>query len=222
LAIFRTSLLGSPNIGVYALATNGFTIVPPQTTEGKAKRLRECLRGEVVRSTVGGTRLIGVLGVANSNGVVLPHFAADEEVETIRAALHVNVERVEGRVTAFGNLVLVNDHGGVVSGILAEEKNVLRRVGNVLGVELVVGEVAGLPYVGAAAVATNRGVLAHPLLSEGERSLLEDVLKVHVEVGTINGGCPTVASGVLANDYGAVIGSLTTGPEIMMLSSVFE
>lgn len=215
-------MLGSPNVGVYALATNNYVIVPPQTTDGKVKMFRECLRGEVVRSTVGGTRLIGVLGVGNSNGVVLPHFAADEEMNAIKDALHVNVERVEGRVTAFGNLVLVNDRGGIVSGILAEEKDVLRRVGEVLGVELVVGEVAGLPYVGAAAVATNRGVLVHPLLSEGERGLLEDVLKVRVDVGTVNGGCPTVASGVLANDYGAVIGSLTTGPEIMMVSNVFE
>lgn len=216
-------MLGSPNVGVYALATNGFTLVPPQTTEGKAKRLRENLRGEVVRCTVGGTRLIGVLGAANSNGIVLPHMASDGEVEALRGALHgVNVERVEGRVTAFGNLVLANDRGGIVSGLLAEEKDVLRRVADVLGVELVVGEVANLPYVGAAAVATNRGILAHPLLSEAERGLLEEVLKAHVEVGTVNGGCPIVASGLLANDCGAVIGSLTTGPEIMMVSSVFE
>lgn len=214
--------MGSPNVGIYALTTNSFTIVPPQTTEGKAKRLKECLRSEVVRSTVGGTRLIGVLGAANSNGVVLPHLAADEEVAAIRSALRVNVERIESKVTAFGNLILANDRGGVVSGILAAEEGVLERVREVLDVELVVGEVAGLPYVGAAAVATNRGVLAHPLLKDEERELLNDVLKVPVDVGTINGGCPFVAAGILANDNGAVIGNLATGPEIMIISTMFE
>lgn len=222
MAIYRTSILGSPNIGIYALTTNNYAIVPSQTTEGKAKRLKEYLKGEIIRTTISGTRLIGVLGAANSNGIVLPHFASDEEVEAIKAALPVNVERIESKITAFGNLILVNDSGGIVSEILAQEKEVLKKIEEVLNVELVPGEIAGLPYVGAAAVATNRGVLAHPMLKDEERELLKDVLKTHVDVGTINGGCPSVASGILANDHGVVIGSLATGPEILIISNVFE
>ena len=45
-----------------------------------------------------------------------------------------------------------------------------------MGVEAVPGEIAGLPYVGSLAVATNKGVVAHPLLKDSERKLLEDVL----------------------------------------------
>ena len=222
MAIFRTSLLGSPNVGIYALTADEFVLVPVQTTEAKAKRLGEVLGGKVVRTSVGGTRLIGVLAVANSNGIVLPHFTADEEVKELREVLHVNVERVECRATAFGNLVLANDRGGIVSNILAAEGEALRRVKDVLGVELVAGEVAGLPYVGAAAVASSKGVLAHPLLRESERKVLEDVLGVQTDVGTINGGCPFMGSGVLASGSGVVIGSLATGPEILAISNVLE
>jgi len=216
------SLLGTPNIGVYALTTNNYTIVPSQTSEGKVRRLRECLKGEVIRVNVGGTRLIGVLAAANSNGIVLPHFTSDEEIMAIEAALPVNVERVESRLTALGNLVLVNDSGGIVSEILLKEREALRKIEEALDVELVPGEIAGLPYVGSVAVATNRGVLAHPMLRDEERGLLREALKVHIDVGTINGGCPFVASGILANDRGVVIGDLTTGPEILMISNVLE
>ena len=40
-----------------------------------------------------------------------------------------------------------------------------------LGVEVFQGEIAGLPSVGSLAVATNKGVLAHPLLKEEEKKL---------------------------------------------------
>ena len=65
-------------------------------------------------------------------------------------------------------------------------------------------------------------MLAHPLLQDQERDLIEDVLKVPVDVGTINGGVPFVASGLLANDFGVLIGPPTKGPEIVIISNLFE
>ena len=216
------SLLGTPNIGIYALTTNGYTIVPPETSEGQARKLHEFLKGEIIRTCICGTRLIGVFGVANSNGIVLPSFVSDEEIKAIKAILPVNVGRIESRITAFGNLVLVNDSGGIVSEVLLKEEGLLNRIKDFLDVELVLGEVAGLQCIGSAAVVTNRGVLAHPMLSDEERELLKDVLKVNVEVGTINQGCPLVASGILANDHGVVVGGLTTGPETVIISNALE
>jgi translation initiation factor 6 len=222
LAIIRLNLLGSPNIGVYALTTNSYTIVPVKTSKFKIKRFRECLKGKIIPTTVGGTRLIGVLAAANSNGIVLPNFALDEEIRTMEAVLDVNVVRVRSKVNAFGNLILVNDYGGVVGKNLMREKTAVQKIEDTLGVEIVQGEIAGLPYVGSLAAATNTGVLAHPMLRDGEHKVLEDVLKVHVDFGTVNGGSPFVSSGILVNDYGTIIGNLTTGPEIMAITNLFE
>lgn len=216
------NLLGTPNIGVYALTTNDYAIVPQDTTERKARIIEACLQGQIIRINIGGTRLSGVLSAANSKGIVLPKFASDEDIRTIKSVLSVNVGRIESRITAFGNLVLANDRGGIVSKILAKEKTVLKKVEDILDVELIPGEIAGLPYVGSLAVATNKGVLAHPMLKDEERELLQQMLKVRIDVGTTNGGCPFVASGILANDNGVLIGNLTTGPEILMISNVLE
>ena len=82
--------------------------------------------------------------------------------------------------------------------------------------------IAGLPYVGSLATATNKGVLAHPMLKEGERKVLEDALKVPVDVGTVNCGIPYVDTGLLGNSSGAVTGLLTTGPEMFIIGQALD
>ncbi|MFH0748606.1 MAG: translation initiation factor IF-6 [Candidatus Bathyarchaeota archaeon] len=215
-------ILGTPNIGIYALTTNNYTIVPPTISQGSAKRLKEYLMGEIIRTCIYGTRLTGIFGVANSNGIVLPYFVSDDEVMAMRTVLPVNVGRIRSKITAFGNLILVNDKGGIVSEILLEEKGLLGKIKEILDVELVPGEIAGLQSVGSVAVTTNKGALVHPMLRDEERKLLKEVLKVNVDVGTINGGYPFVASGILANDHGVIMGNLTTGPETLIISNILE
>jgi len=124
-------------------------------------------------------------------------------------------------MTAYGNLIVVNDHGAIASEMLENQREAIREIRDTLDVEVAHGHVAGLPYVGSLAVATNIGVLTHPLLTEDEKKLIQDVLKVPVDVGTVNGGIPSIASGLLANDHGAIMGGLTTGPEIVMISNVY-
>ncbi len=214
-------IIGSPNIGAYALATDQYVILPSETPSSKAKRITETLSGTIIYTSIGGSILIGVLAVANSNGVILPHYATDEEVEAIRSAAHVNVDRIESKRTALGNLVLANDHGAVADPQLMRQASVVKKIGDILGVEVVEGEVAGLPYVGSLTVATNKAALAHPMLKDNEQKQLQNVLKVPVEVGTVNSGVPFVKSGLLVNEHGAVVGSETSGPEIFIISNLF-
>ena len=144
MAVYRMNLLGTPNIGIYALTTNEYTIIPPGTSRGNARKLEEFLRNKIIRTCICGTRLIGVFGVANSNGIVLPYFASDEEVHAIKSITQVNVVRIESKITAFGNLILANDHGGIVSDILLKEEGVIRKIEETLDVEVVPGEIGGL------------------------------------------------------------------------------
>lgn len=88
--------------------------------------------------------------------------------------------------------------------------------------EAVQGEIAGLPYVGSLGVATNKGVLVHPLLKDSERKLLENMLKVPVDVGTVNCGVPYVGTGLIGNRHAVVAGSLTTGPEMFIIGNALD
>ena len=220
MAIFLCSLFGSASIGVYSLVTGNMAIVPSQVSEAKAKKIEEWLKVKVIRTSIGASVLVGALARANSNGIVLPHFMGEKEIKAIKSNSQINIAVMETRKTAYGNLILANDNGAIVDPRLKEGD--VKKIEDVLGVETVPGEIAGLPYVGSLATATNKGVLTHPLLGEEEQKLLKDVLKVHVDVGTVNCGIPYVATGLVGNRHGAVAGYITTGPELFMIGNALD
>jgi len=220
LGIFLFDLFGSASIGVYSLATDEIAIVPPQVSEAKSRKLEEWLKAKIIRTTIGESVLIGALACANSKGIILPHYTRKEEIQTITSCGDLNIAIMETKRTAYGNLVLANDYGALIDPRLKETD--AKTVADTLGVEVVPGEIAGLPYVGSLALATNKGVLAHPLLKEEERKVLADVLKVPVDVGTINCGIPYVSTGLIGNKSGAVAGSMTTGPELFIIGQALD
>lgn len=221
LAIFLLGFFGSASIGVYSLVTDNMAILPQQVLEAKADKIGQWLGVEVARTTVGGSVVVGALACANSNGVVLPHYVKDKELEIIKAASDdANLTVMETKKTAYGNIVLANDKGAIVDPRLRSET--VEKISDTLGVEAVAGEIAGLPYVGSLALATNKGVLVHPLIKEKERELVEEVLKVPVDVGTINCGIPYVATGLIGHSRDVVAGLITTGPEMFIIGQALD
>jgi translation initiation factor 6 len=220
LSIILADIFGSPNIGVYCFSNEILAIVPNETPRKHLKRFAECLGVEVCAASIGGSRLIGVLVAANSNGMVVPHITHDHEVKKIKSTVNINVEILREKVTAFGNMVLVNDFGAVVDPRLSART--IKRLSDVFGVEAVKSEISGLPYVGALAVATNKGVLTSPSIKESEKEVIQQTLKVPVHSGTVNSGVPYIKAGLLGNSKGAVAGYLTTGAELMAMTNALS
>lgn len=215
MGIFLFNIFGSASIGVYSLVTDRMIIVPPQISESMVQNLENWLKVKVVRTTIGKSVLVGVLACANSNGMILPHYVSEEEVRVIKSSLDITLTVMDTENTAFGNLILANDYGAITN--IKMKRRDLIKITDALGVETVRSEIAGLPYIGSIATTTNKGVLAHPSLTEDEQKILMDTLKVRVDVGTVNGGIPYVSTGLIGNKYGAVAGSITTGPELFVI-----
>jgi translation initiation factor 6 len=220
LAVYLSSIVGSASIGVYSLATEKIVIIPKIVPLKKAECIAEWLRVKLVHTSISGSVLAGAFGCANSNGILLPKSIREEELSLLSSFFDGNITVMETRKTAYGNLVLANDFGAVVDPRIKETQ--LRQIGETLNVEAVPSEIAGLPYVGSLAVATNKGILAHPLLKDDERKVLESVFKVPVDVGTVNCGIPYVGTGLLANSCAAVAGSMTSGPEMFIIGSALD
>lgn len=220
MGLFLFDLFGNTSIGIYSLATNEIIIVPPQVSTTKTKKLEEWLKVKVIRTAIGGSVLIGAFTCANSNGIILPHYVREEEVCAIKQCSNINITVMETKRTAYGNLILANDYGALVDPRL--KKPDVTEIADTLCVEIVASEIAGLPYVGSLATATNKGVLAHPLLKEEEQKILKDVLKVPVDFGTVNCGIPYVATGLVANVHGAIAGYMTTGPELFIIGQALD
>jgi translation initiation factor 6 len=220
LAVYLSSIVGSSSIGVYALATENFVAIPVMVPKEKAQEYADWLKVPLVYSQIGGSVLFGALACANSNGILLPNYVRNEELDQIKSVFKGNVKVMETKKTAYGNLVLANDKGAVVDPRFKPKE--ISQISETLGVEAVPTEIAQLPYVGSLAVATNKGVLAHPMLTSEEKKTLESVFKVPVEVGTINCGIPYVGTGLIANSHAAVAGSMTTGPEMFIIGNALD
>jgi len=122
--------------------------------------------------------------------------------------------------TAIGNLICANDKGGVMSPLIPNEY--VKKVEDILGIEVIRKRISGYHQAGAMAVATSRGGIIHPTTEEEDIKTISQVLGVELEPATINGGSPFVAAGVLANNASLVVGTLTNGPELVMLTKAFR
>ncbi|MCL2643397.1 MAG: translation initiation factor IF-6 [Candidatus Bathyarchaeota archaeon] len=220
MTVYLSSIVGSPSIGVYSLATESIVMIPRMMPKEKAQEIADWLKVKLVYTSIGGTTLAGVLACANSNGMLLPNSVQEEEISEIRSAFDGTITIMETKKTAYGNLVLASDKGAIADPRIKEAD--VKKIAETLGVEVLQTEIAGLPYVGSLATVTNKGVLAHPMLKEEERKILEQVFKVPVDVGTINCGIPYVGTGLLANSHNAVAGSMTTGPEMFIIGNALD
>jgi translation initiation factor 6 len=221
LAIYRYDIYKSPNIGLFARANDSLIILPLGFAETKKNRLKEYLEvDEQVSVSIAGTRLLGAMTVMNNNGILVPSIASHEEIQILREMTGLNVESLKSKFTAIGNLIATNDNGALVSPLFKGELD--QQVRDVLGVPVQSITVGGFIQTGSMVVATNTGAAVHPKSTEEEIEIISEALQVQVEPVTINGGVPFLSSGILANSKSVVVGSLTSGPELIMLSRAFR
>ena len=210
--MLRAALSGSAYVGVFVRTTDDCVLVRPDMDDGLLEDFETELEVPAVRTTVAGSGTVGALATGNENGVLVSSRVTDRERERIEEASGLPVHELPGRINAAGNVVLANDAGAYVHPDLS--RKAVQAVEDALAVPVERGDLAGVRTIGTAAVATNRGVLCHPKSTDEELDYLEDLLGVPADIGTINYGGPLVGSGLVANAWGYVAGSDTTGPEL--------
>ncbi|HIH68564.1 MAG TPA: translation initiation factor IF-6 [Candidatus Nitrosotenuis sp.] len=217
--IYKYDVYRGPNIGIYTKTNDKFVFVPNGFADTKAKTLASYLKAEYVFASVANTRVLGTMMVINNNGVLLPSLCSQWEVDYFKKTTKLNVGILDTKHNALGNLIAANDKGGVVSPKIPSEA--VKIIIDTLGIEVIQKKVAGYHQAGVMVSANNVGGIIHPETDEDDIRAISDVLKVKLEPATINGGIPYISSGILANNNAVVVGNLTNGPEIMMLTRAF-
>jgi translation initiation factor 6 len=215
--LLRAAFSGSPYVGVFARATDDCLLVRPDVDADLRESCGAELDVPVIATTVGSSGTVGSLVAANSNGILVTSRIRDRERKQIQEAVDLPVRELPGRINAAGNVVLANDSGAYVHPDLSREA--VQSVKDALDVPVQRGTIAGVETVGTAALATNQGVLCHPKSTDETLDELEELLEVPADIGTVNYGGPLVGSGLVANEYGYVVGERTTGPELGRIDS---
>jgi translation initiation factor 6 len=218
--IHKYDVYRSPNVGLFLRANDNTLLIPFGFADTKTKKLKEYLNvKKIMHVSIAGTRLIGPMSVMNNNGMLLPWTASDEELQFLKQT-GLNVERLESKFTAIGNLILANDKGAIVSSLFNGE--VHQSIRDVLGVPIQIMSISGYVQVGSMVVTTNAGAIVHPNANDREIKSIAEILQVEAEPATINGGSPFLSSGIIANFKSAIVGSLTTGPELIMITRALK
>ena len=216
--IIRTTVNGLPSLGAFGKATDKFAIISEIWNTKAEEAISKALEVPIIKQNIANTSLAGILTTANSNGILLPHITNPREKEKLEEAVkdyNVKVNIVPSKITCLGNCILSNDNGAIIHEKF--EPKAAQVIEDTLGIPTIKGNILKSPLVGSHALATNRGVLCHPLTTEMELSWIEEKLCVPTNVGTINRGIPYVSIGCFANGKGAIAGKETTGPELQRL-----
>jgi len=216
----RTHLNGNPYLGIFAAASESHLFIPPRVPKRVVKEISEALEVSPVQTTVAGTELVGTFLVANSHGVLVPQDATSSEMRTLKKGTGLDVQILDSRFNALGNLILGNDRGAIAGGVYREEA--LETISDALGVSTEVGSIDRLSIVGSLGQVSNLGGLVSPKAREDEIRLISRAMDIRVERGTANFGVGNVGTCILANTKGVVAGTPTSGIEMGKIQQVFE
>lgn len=221
----RAKFESSCDIGVYTTLTNTYCLVPHAASENYYSVFEaECedYNMPVVRTHIAGAKVVGSCTVGNRHGLLVPATTTDVELRHLRNSLPdtVIVQRVEERLSAFGNVIACNDYVALAHMDLDKETEEI--IQDVLKVEVFRTTVNNELLVGQHCVFTNRGGLVHPSTPVKEINSLSQLLQVPLAPGTINSGSSKLAAGILVNDFLGFVGYDSTATEIAVLERVCQ
>ncbi|MDR0523669.1 MAG: translation initiation factor IF-6 [Candidatus Methanoplasma sp.] len=201
---------GTPNIGVYARASDGLAIVSAAADPAFVRDVEEALGVEAVLATVSGTFLTGPLAAINSSGAVVSGAIESAELEALRKRVPVTV--ISDRLNAAGNNIAANDRRALVNPALGRKAE--KEIEDALGVEVVRASVAGYGTVGSVCAVTNKGCVCAASASDEDLRLLREVFGFDAKRVSVNHGSAQVGAGLVCNSRGALVGDDTTPIEM--------
>jgi len=220
----RAQFENSNEIGVFSRLTNSYCLV----AIGGSENFYSVFESElgdvipVIHTSIAGTRIIGRLTVGNRKGLLVPNTTTDQELQHLRNSLpdSVQIQRIEERLSALGNVIACNDYVALVHPDVDRETQEIIR--DVLGVEVFAQTIAGNVLVGSYCAISNQGGLVHPKTSIQDQDELTSLLQVPLVAGTINRGSDVIGAGIVVNDWCAFAGLDSTSTELSVVESIFR
>jgi len=219
MGIYKYNIYRTPNIGIFLKTNDKLLLVPKGLAHTKVNNLVSLLNVKHLAISIANTRLLGPLIVMNNNSILVPRIIEDVELDDLKST-GLDAIILNTLETSLGNLIVMNDRCAIISTKLS--KDIANEIKDRLSIEVVQMQFGDYYQVGSMIVATNKGAAVHPIVNDKDVEFLASVLHVHVEPATVNNGIPFIASGVVANSNNVIVGSLTTGPELVMLSRAFS
>jgi translation initiation factor 6 (eIF-6) len=196
MAIYKTDFFGNSTLGLLSILTNTHCYLPPDLKKKQIENISRFLEVETVTTTFYNTFLLGLLGAGNSKFLFIPGIVSDKELINS----DIKVFKINSVFNTFGNLILCNDKGIILSPYLSDKIDFFKE-NTKLDVEITT--ISGLPLPGILALVSNKAGIAHKNCRDKELEVLEKTLGVEFKVCEFYEGFP--GAEFLANSKGLII-----------------
>ncbi|MDE1762346.1 MAG: translation initiation factor IF-6 [Candidatus Micrarchaeota archaeon] len=217
-SILKIEIEGNSYVGAFGVATEKFAIISNNVSHKKEYAIAETLGVKVHRVMIDNSYLVGIYVAANSNGMLLPKTASQDEIRHIKKETgDFSVEILDSDMNALRNNILANDKIAIINPEYTSREE--KAISDVLGVEAVRMEIGGFTTVGANNILTNKGMVLNNRVTEEETKQIERMVKLQAEQSTANLGSLNIGLCAIANSKGVVLGDRTTGFELARITT---
>ncbi|MBS3166986.1 translation initiation factor IF-6 [Candidatus Woesearchaeota archaeon] len=216
--IAKLSLERNPNIGLYGFATDKYCLLGKDFNKKEIDEIQKTLNVPIVQADIYNSSLIGVFCNGNEEVLFIPEVARKTEIEFLKTQmkkLNVQVIILKTKYNALGNNLIIYGKKCLYSPLMKDIADEIKKCGFKIE-ETKFNEHLS---IGSCAAINKHGILLYNNADEKDLKKISSFFNLKVEIGSINFGSPYVRSGTLVNSNGAVVGTHTTGYEIMRLTS---
>lgn len=201
----------NPNIGLFIFANDKFALCPKTLKKEQLKVIEETLNVPCYQITINNSDLLGVFLAGNNDLIISPKLSKYEEenLNEICNKHEVNLIQIENKLNAFGNLIKLTEKniifGNEINTSLKKELEKTTKLKSI--------NIDDTKYIGAGGILfyANQKLIASQELSEDVLNLLQKELSA---ITSINSGSEFIASGLIGNKNGIIIGSQSSTIEI--------
>ncbi|MCX8158341.1 MAG: translation initiation factor IF-6 [Candidatus Diapherotrites archaeon] len=214
--IDKLTIKSSPFIGVFSAVTDSIALVPKDISKKELKKI-ETFDVEIIKATVADSSLFGVMLRGIGNKFVAPDLMSNEELDFFRSK---GIEILTLGNKAYGNLIALNNSGGIASNIITKKE--FDEIKNFFGLKKFLHQsFSCTDLVGSSLVVSEKGFIVNPNIDNKEFQILKRLFNVNGQPCTANYGDVFVANDILANSNAVFVGSYTTPKEIIRINDAF-
>lgn len=218
--VARASIWKTPFIGTYSKVFGVNAVVNKNAPPGFLRKIRDFLKVDSIAVTnIGGVHAVSSMIAANSSFIIVPDTLEDDELKELKS-LGKGILTVESKLKAWGNMMILSEKGALFSTRVSKVE--AKTIADFLGVDYDFTALADYAAIGALTVPGEELCFVSKLLTEEEKRLVEDLLKLRVHAVSVNDGMTFIRLGMLVSPHGVLVGDSTTGAELMNISLAFR
>ncbi|MCA9497050.1 MAG: hypothetical protein KC589_08960 [Nanoarchaeota archaeon] len=218
----KVSLLeldSNPNIGLYMFVNDKFCLIGEQISKEKKKEIENILQVPIYSITILGTGLIGVFLSGNNDFIIIPTIYDHEkkELEKIMTKHQTKIIEFDEKLNTFGNGLCFTDDLIIANN--AYDKKFINKLEKETKLKITILKGEDLNCAGGVCRYLNGKLYISQNLEE--KNYKEFSHKI-TGVGTVNSGALFIASGIVGNSNGLLIGSMSTTIEIQNIVETLD